>query len=141
MARRTALRVEVDGAVVGSSLIGQSFDGEEWFHSRPSAAGDGYNPLSTGASDLAATSEDLLAMVEERRAAIAEEEGVDPAQVPPDALTASGSGLDPHISPGVRATPGGSASPRRASSLRSQFGSSLNPRSRGAIWALPANRG
>ncbi len=92
-------QVEVDGAVVGSSLIGQSFDGEEWFHSRPSAAGDGYDPLSTGASNLAATSEDLLAMVEERRAAIAEEEGVDPAQVPPDALTASGSGLDPHISP------------------------------------------
>jgi potassium-transporting ATPase KdpC subunit len=92
-------QVKVDGDVVGSSLIGQTFDGEEWFHSRPSAAGDGYDPLSTGASNLAATSDDLLALVEERRAAIADEEGVDPAEVPPDAVTASGSGLDPHISP------------------------------------------
>ncbi len=91
--------VEVDDEVVGSSLIGQSFDGAQWFHSRPSAAGDGYDPLSTGASNLAATSDELLALVEERRAAIAEEEGVDPAEVPPDAVTASASGLDPHISP------------------------------------------
>ncbi len=54
---------------------------------------------SPGASNLAATSDELLALVEERRAAVAEEEGVDPAEVPPDAVTASASGLDPHISP------------------------------------------
>ncbi len=91
--------IERDGEVVGSSLIGQTFDGPEWFHSRPSAAGDGYDPLASAGSNLGPESEDLLAAVEERRAAVAAEDGVDPADVPPDALTASGSGLDPHISP------------------------------------------
>ena len=55
--------------------------------------------MSSGGSNLAADSPDLLALVEERREQIAAEDGVDPADVPPDALTASGSGLDPHISP------------------------------------------
>lgn len=82
---------------VGSALIGQRFDGPEWFHSRPSAGG--WDPLATGGSNLGPTSPDLLATIENRRAAIAEEEGVDPRLVPPDALTASASGLDPHISP------------------------------------------
>lgn len=91
--------IERDGETVGSSLIGQTFDGEEWFHSRPSAAGDGYDTLSSSGSNLGPESADLLAAVEERRAAVAEEEGIDPADVPADALTASGSGLDPHISP------------------------------------------
>ncbi len=91
--------VERDGDIVGSSLIGQTFEGPEWFHSRPSAAGDGYDPLATAGSNLGPESEDLLALVEERRLAVAEEDGVDPADVPPDALTASASGLDPHISP------------------------------------------
>ncbi len=88
-----------DGEVVGSSLIGQSFDGPEWFHSRPSAAGDGYDALSSSASNLAADNPDLIALVEERQAQIAEEEGVDIADIPADAVLASGSGLDPHISP------------------------------------------
>ena len=91
--------VERGGEVVGSSLIGQTFDGPQWFHSRPSAAGDGYDPLATAGSNLGPESEELLALVEERRLAVAAEDGVDPADVPPDALTASGSGLDPHISP------------------------------------------
>ncbi len=91
--------VERDGEVVGSSLIGQTFEGGEWFHPRPSAAGDGYDPLATAGSNLGPESEDLLALVEERRLAAAEEDGVDPADVAPDAVTASGSGLDPHISP------------------------------------------
>ena len=91
--------IERDGEVVGSSLIGQTFDGPEWFHSRPSAAGDGYDPLATAGSNLGPESEDLLAAVEERRAAVADEDGVEPADVAADALTASGSGLDPHISP------------------------------------------
>ena len=55
--------------------------------------------MSSGGSNLAADSPDLLALVEQRRAQIAADNGVDPAQVPPDALTASGSGLDPEISP------------------------------------------
>ena len=91
--------VVVDGRVVGSRLIGQPFDGDEWFLPRPSAAGDGYDPLASGASNLGPENTDLLAAVEQRRAEVAEREGVHPGLVPPDALTASGSGLDPHISP------------------------------------------
>jgi K+-transporting ATPase ATPase C chain len=91
--------IERDGDVVGSSLIGQTFEGAEWFHSRPSAAGDGYDPLATGGSNLGPESEELLALVEERRTAVAEEDVVEPADAPADALTASASGLDPHISP------------------------------------------
>jgi K+-transporting ATPase ATPase C chain len=87
------------GTVVGSRLIGQQFDGPDWFAGRPSAAGDGYDAMSSGGSNLAADSPDLLALVNERRAQIAADNGVDPADVPPDALTASASGLDPDISP------------------------------------------
>jgi K+-transporting ATPase ATPase C chain len=88
-----------DGQVVGSRQLGQAFDGAQWFHSRPSAAGDGYDALASGASNLGPENRDLLAAVEERRAAAAAEDGVDPSDVPPDALTASASGLDPDISP------------------------------------------
>jgi K+-transporting ATPase ATPase C chain len=89
-----------DGAVVGSALIGQQFDGAQYFHSRPSAAGaDGYDALSSSGSNLGPNNEDLVTAVQERLAAVAAEEGVLPDQVPADAVTASGSGLDPHISP------------------------------------------
>ncbi|WP_432543161.1 potassium-transporting ATPase subunit KdpC [Kineococcus sp. SYSU DK002] len=91
--------VRVDGAPVGSRLIGQQFTGAQWFHPRPSAAGDGYDPTSSGASNLGPEDGDLLAAVEERRAAAAAADGTAPADVAPDALTASGSGLDPDISP------------------------------------------
>ena len=91
--------VSVDGTPVGSALIGQTFEGEQWFQSRPSAAGDGHDPLASGASNLGPNSSDLAAAVEERRARIAAADGVAPADVAPDALTASGSGLDPDISP------------------------------------------
>jgi K+-transporting ATPase ATPase C chain len=91
--------VEHDGEVVGSSLLGQVTEGDEWFRPRPSVAGDGYDPRASGTSNLGPENVDLLASVEERRADVAEREGVDPALVPVDALTASGSGLDPHISP------------------------------------------
>jgi K+-transporting ATPase ATPase C chain len=93
------------GAVVGSALIGQSFtdaDGaplRQYFQSRPSAAGDGYDGGASSGSNLGPENADLVAAIEERRAAVAALEGVDPADVPVDALTASGSGLDPHISP------------------------------------------
>jgi K+-transporting ATPase ATPase C chain len=93
-----------DGVLVGSSLIGQSFAGDRrYFQSRPSAAGDGYDPLASGASNLGPESPVLIKEVHDRRAAIAAFEGVDPALVPPDALLASGSGLDPGISPAYAA--------------------------------------
>lgn len=91
--------LEVDGEVVGSAILGQPFEGDEWFLPRPSVAGDGYDPLASGASNLGPENSDLLATVEERRAEVAQREGVDPADVPVDAVTASGSGLDPDISP------------------------------------------
>lgn len=95
----------VDNTVVGSSLIGQSFtdaDGNalpEWFQSRPSAAGAGYDGSASSGSNYGPENPDLIAAIEARRAAIAELEGVDPADIPADALTASASGLDPDISP------------------------------------------
>jgi len=92
--------VTSDGVVVGSGLIGQSFDGRpEYFQTRPSAAGEGYDPLASSASNLGPESADLLGLIEERRANAAELDGTRPADVAPDALTASGSGLDPQISP------------------------------------------
>jgi K+-transporting ATPase ATPase C chain len=97
--------VALDGETVGSSLIGQSFtdaDGAalpEWFQSRPSAAGDGYDASASSGSNYGPENEDLIAAIDERRAAIAESDGVAPEDVPVDALTASASGLDPHISP------------------------------------------
>jgi K+-transporting ATPase ATPase C chain len=97
--------VERDGTVVGSRLIGQNFTDStgaplrEWFQPRPSAAGDGYDPTSSTASNLGPENPDLIAAVKERRTQVAEFNGVSPASVPADALTASGSGLDPDISP------------------------------------------
>jgi K+-transporting ATPase ATPase C chain len=92
--------VEANGKVVGSELIGQSFGADpKYFQSRPSAAGEGYDPLSSSASNYGPENADLIALVKERRVATAELDGVDGGQVHPDALLASGSGLDPHISP------------------------------------------
>ena len=85
---------------VGSAIVGQLVDDPGLFQPRPSAAGDGYDLLSTYGSNLGPESPDLVASIRERKAAIAEREGVDESQVPPDAVTASGSGLDPDISVG-----------------------------------------
>lgn len=86
--------IEADGGVIGSSLIAQPFAGDAWLHPRPSASD--WNAAGTGASNLGPTSAALIATVAERRAAWETANG---ATAPIDAVTASGSGLDPHISP------------------------------------------
>ena len=88
--------ISVGGTEVGSTLIGQDFTGAGWFVGRPSAVS--YDAMGSGASNLGPNNVDLVAAINERRAAIAAREGVDPATVPADAVTASASGLDPDIS-------------------------------------------
>ena len=95
--------VEVDGEVVGSSLIGQGFTDDDgaplpqYFQTRPSASD--YDGAASGGSNLGPDSTELAGLIEQRRAEVASFNGVPPADVPPDAVTASGSGLDPGISP------------------------------------------
>lgn len=100
--------VRIDGKPVGSALIGvdpvaADPEHDPWFHTRPSAlAADALGPADTsnsGGSNLGASQPDLVDVVAERKAAVAKREGVDAVNVPADAVTASASGLDPHISP------------------------------------------
>ncbi len=89
--------IESDGRVVGSSLIGQTFEGAEWFQPRPSA-GD-YDALASAGSNAGPNDPDLAAEIAQRRAEVAKADGVPESAVPPDAVTAGGSGLEPYISP------------------------------------------
>lgn len=121
-ARANGSLVQVDGRVIASTLIGQSYlrqvvkdgrpqvdaDGHPvmepdpaWFQTRPSAVD--YNGLDSSASQLGPNNPDLVATIAARRAAVAAFEGVPPAAVPADAVTSSGSGLDPQISPAYAA--------------------------------------
>ncbi|MCR4264713.1 potassium-transporting ATPase subunit KdpC [Nitratireductor sp. ZSWI3] len=84
-----------DGTVVGSAFVGQAFTRPEYFHGRPSAVD--YNAASSGGTNLAPTSRELIDTVGERARQIAAETGA--GRVPVDLVTSSGSGLDPHISP------------------------------------------
>ena len=88
---------DADGAVIGSSLIGQPFVGATYLHPRPSAAGDGYNAAGSSGSNLGPLNPDLKARVADSAAAIRETEGR--GAIPADAVTTSASGLDPDISP------------------------------------------
>ena len=94
-----SLIVDAGGTVRGSRLLGQQFAGEIYFHPRPSAAGNGYDPLNSGGSNLGPTSQKLNDAIKDRIAAYRTENGLmEIVPVPADAVTSSGSGLDPHIS-------------------------------------------
>jgi len=91
--------VKINGQVVGSSLLGQNFTKPEYFHGRPSAAGnDGYDPTASGGSNLGPTSQKLYDRVKASADQFRKENPAFSGSIPADALTASGSGLDPHIS-------------------------------------------
>ena len=90
-----------DGQVVGSALIGQNFSSPRYFHPRPSAAGDkGYDAANSSGSNLGPTNKTLIETVRSRVSTLREHEpGINHGEIPVDMVTASGSGLDPEITP------------------------------------------
>ena len=95
-----SLITDAKGTVIGSSLLGQNFSGDKYFHPRPSAAGaNGYDAASSSGSNLGPTSRKLNDAIKDRIAAYRTTEGLAATEpVPADAVTTSGSGVDPHIS-------------------------------------------
>ena len=94
-----SLILDANGAPRGSRLLGQQFTGEKYFHSRPSAAGNGYDATSSGGSNLGPTSQKLRDGIAQNLADYRSQNGLATnAPVPADAVSASASGLDPHIS-------------------------------------------
>ena len=94
-----SLIVDPNGMVHGSKLLAQGFTADKYFHPRPSAAGNGYDAASSSGSNLGPTSQKLKDAIKDRVAAYRKENGLSETEpVPADAVTASGSGLDPQIS-------------------------------------------
>jgi K+-transporting ATPase ATPase C chain len=91
--------VTVNGTLVGSSLIAQGFTKPEYFHPRPSAAGNGYDATASGGSNLGPTSQALMTRIQTSAVAFRKENPDFTGNIPSDILTTSASGLDPHISP------------------------------------------
>ena len=95
-----SLIIDANGNVQGSRLLGQQFTADKYFHSRPSVAGNGYDATSSGGSNLGPTSQKLHDSIAQNVSDYRSQNGLSTnAPVPADAVTASGSGLDPHISP------------------------------------------
>jgi K+-transporting ATPase ATPase C chain len=94
-----SLIVDQNGTVRGSRLLAQGFTAAKYFHPRPSAAGNGYDAVNSGGSNLGPTSQKLNDAIKDRIDAYRKENGLSENEsVPADAVTSSGSGLDPHIS-------------------------------------------
>ena len=96
-AAATGSTIERNGRVVGSALVAQPFADARYFQPRPSAAN--YDPMAAAGSNLARSNPDLLKRIAELTLAVAERDGIAPAQVPAELVTQSGGGLDPHLSP------------------------------------------
>jgi K+-transporting ATPase ATPase C chain len=91
--------IEVNGSVIGSELIGQKFSKPEYFQGRPSAAGDGYDAANSGAFNFGPTNQKLVDRIKADAEKFHKENPAFSGSIPADLLTASASGLDPHLSP------------------------------------------
>jgi K+-transporting ATPase ATPase C chain len=91
--------ISVDGKVVGSDIVGQLFTKPQYFHGRPSAAGKGYDPTSTGGTNLGPTSKKLIDATRDAITALKKENPDAVGPIPMDLVTSSASGIDPDISP------------------------------------------
>ena len=98
-AAATGSTIERGGQVIGSALVAQPFADARYFQPRPSAAS--YDPMAAAGSNMARSNPDLRKRIAELTLAVAEREGIAPAQVPAELVTQSGGGLDPHLSPGA----------------------------------------